>query len=248
MLCPVCSAVMRRTDCPECGQRHLIDEAAAETACPVTGSRLAIVGGTLTRPPADVVPPAPAMPPPPPPMPPPPVPESATPPPPPPPPGPFGAPAAPPQSDWGTSTQSSVPGVPPVPEAPPEAPAPRSRRGLLIVAAAVLLVAIVVVVVLLVSRSDEEGGASVQVLVIEQLDASTQNAQTACQAVRSFATDRATLVRILDQMPAQAQESLVQTMRTQGGSWLPPESADWGFAEVRLGLVTLWDECSARGI
>jgi len=116
-------------------------------------------------------------------------------------------------------------------------------------AGAVLVLAVIAVVVIVAVRSGgNEGSSSVQSVVVDQLDASDQDAQTACQAVRSFATDRATLVNLLDKMPAQAQDSLVQTMRSQGGTWLPPESADWGFAEVRLALVTLWDECAERGI
>jgi hypothetical protein len=194
---------MRRADCPECGERHVIDEAATETTCPVTGARLEITGGIL------VVPTTP------------------------PPPAPAGHP-------------------PPVPEVPLEEKAePPVRRSLLIAAVAIALVAIIVVVVLLVVRSGDDQGAagtSVRAVVVQQLDASQEGAQTACQAVRSFGKDRKTLVQMLDQMPAQAQSNLVDTMRTQGGSWLPPESADWGFPELRRALVTLWDECGRRGL
>jgi hypothetical protein len=141
--------------------------------------------------------------------------------------------------------------LPPPPHDPGESPAaperPKVNRTLLIVLGAVLVVAIVVVVVLLLTRSNDDSPATVEGYVAEQLSASDQNVEAACGAIHSFAADRAGLVRLLDTMPVQARNSLVQTLRTQGGSWLPPESADWGYPEFRRGLLAVWDECARRG-
>jgi hypothetical protein len=253
LLCPVCSTVLRRAACSACGQVHVIEESNPAFTCPVMGVELMVVGGTLqpTSAAAAAPPPPPA---PPPPASPSPAASRGT-----------AAPMALPPGPQPTGQHTTLP-PPPPPPAPAwdqaaaasaasdhvgeEADGPRSIpwRTITIVGLAVALL-VAVLVVVLVSRSDDEADPTTpQGLVIQQLDASDANARTACTAVHTFAANRATLVQLLDTLPPAGQAALLQSLRTQGGDWLPPESKHWRFPEVRLGLLTLWDQCQRRGL
>jgi hypothetical protein len=132
---------------------------------------------------------------------------------------------------------------------PEEGPARTIPWKIIVIVGVAVALLVAVLVVVLVSRSDDEADPTTpQGLVIEQLDASDAIARTACTAVHTFAADRATLVQLLDTLPPSGQAALLQSIRTQGGDWLPPESKHWDFPEVRLGLLTLWDQCQRRGL
>jgi hypothetical protein len=256
LLCPVCSTVLRRATCSACGQVHVVEESNPAFTCPVTGIQLMVVGGTLQPTSA-----AAAAPPPPPPAPPPapsppaaprgPTAPAALPPGPqpigqqPPPPPPPSAPA------WDQAVGS--PGAPQVPGQEPVADGEGAGRPIpwkvIAIVGLAVAVLVAVLVIVLVSRSNDEADPTTpQGLVIQQLDASDDTARTACTAVHTFAANRATLVQLLDTLPPAGRAALLQSIRTQGGGWLPPEAKHWAFPEIRLGLLTLWDQCQRRGL
>jgi len=112
------------------------------------------------------------------------------------------------------------------------------------------LAAAVAVVVLVVLRSRDDEGAdgarrTVEQVVREAVEDNPTAREQACGQVALLGTDRTKVLEMLDSLPKESRDPLVESLRQRGEEegWLPAEATTWQFPELRRAIVALLDEC-----
>ncbi|MCC6225539.1 MAG: hypothetical protein IT195_03945 [Microthrixaceae bacterium] len=132
-----------------------------------------------------------------------------------------------------------------------QVPARRSGvRPLLVIVAMAALAAAVALVVLVVLRSRDDEGAdgarrTVEEVVRDAVEDNPAASEQACGQVALFGTDRTKVLEMLDSLPKESRDPLVESWRQRGEQegWLPAEATTWQFPELRRAIVALLDEC-----
>lgn len=131
-----------------------------------------------------------------------------------------------------------------------ERPEKRSRRTVFLVLAVVVAVAAAVVAFILIRSDDDGSGArrSVEQVVRESLESNPDALGMACEQVSVLGGDRAKVTEMLDSLPANTRDAMVESLRQRGEQegWLPDEATTWQFPELRLAILTLFDECASN--
>jgi len=88
-------------------------------------------------------------------------------------------------------------------------------------------------------------GIGVRVPIREAVEDNPTAREQACGQVALLGTDRTKVLEMLDSLPKESRDPLVESLRQRGEEegWLPAEATTWQFPELRRAIVALLDEC-----